>query len=118
MRTQGTFFEQIAKEYLLNSHLALETENFNCKLGEIDLVMTDGNTMVFVEVKQRANNHYGGALAAVTPKKQQRIIKSAMFYCQTKNINFEQQACRFDVVAITGGSPPYQIQWVKNAFPN
>lgn len=118
MRTQGAAFEQMAKEYLQRNKLKHICENFNCKVGEVDLIMQQGNTLVFVEVKQRANKHFGGALAAVTHKKQQRIIKSAMFYCQKEKINFEQQACRFDVVAITGDKPPYEIQWVKNAFPN
>lgn len=118
MREQGLFFEQVAKDYLVKNGLVLYVENFNCRTGEIDLIMDDHNTLVFIEVKQRANSNFGGALAAVTAKKQQRIIKSAMYYCLTKNINFEQQACRFDVVAITGDCPPYDIQWVKNAFPN
>jgi len=118
MRAQGTVFEQLAKEYLQHNKLKHVCENFNCKLGEIDLIMSQGNTLIFVEVKQRANNNFGGALAAVTTKKQQRIIKSAMFYCHKHKINFEQQSCRFDVVAITGTCPPYEIQWVKNAFPN
>lgn len=118
MRTRGTVFEQMAKEYLQNNGLKPICENFNCKVGEIDLIMWQGNTLVFVEVKQRAGSSFGGALAAVTAKKQHRIVKSAMFYCQIQKINFEQQACRFDVVAITGGRPPYEIQWVKNAFPN
>jgi len=118
MRSQGSAFEQMAKEYLLRHNLNYICENFNCKVGEIDLIMSQGDCLIFVEVKQRANNNYGGALSAVTAKKQQRIIKSAMFYCTKHKINFEQQACRFDVVAITGASPPYEIQWVKNAFPN
>jgi len=118
MRAQGSAFEQIAKEYLQNHKLRYICENFTCKVGEIDLIMSHDNSLIFVEVKQRANNHYGGALAAVTIKKQQRIIKSAMFYCQQQNINFEQQACRFDVVAITGTSAPYEIEWVKSAFPD
>lgn len=118
MRAQGTAFEQIAKEYLQNSKLKHIEANFHCKVGEIDLIMLEQNTLVFVEVKQRSSVSFGGALSAVTLKKQQRIIKSAMLYCQSKNINFEQQAIRFDVVAITGAKPPYEIQWVKNAFPN
>jgi len=118
MRKQGSFFEQVAKEHLLSQKHTLASENFSCKMGEIDLIMNDRNTLVFVEVKQRASPSFGGPLAAVTLKKQQRIIKSAMYYCLVNNINFEQQACRFDVVAITGNNPPYEIQWVKNAFPN
>jgi len=118
MRAQGSVFEQVAKEYLLGYKLNVVGENFNCKLGEIDLIMSHNDLLIFVEVKQRASDNFGGALAAVTAQKQRRIIKSAMFYCQKHHINFEQQACRFDVVAITGTCPPYKIQWVKNAFPD
>lgn len=119
MRKQGTIFEQIAKQYLCDNQLEFVCENFHCKMGEIDLIMRDSdNTLVFIEVKQRADNRFGGSLAAVTSTKQRRIIKTAMYYCQVKNINFEQQASRFDVVAITGATPPYEIQWLKHAFPN
>ncbi|MDP2559623.1 YraN family protein [Psychrobium sp. 1_MG-2023] len=118
MRKQGQQYEEIAKSYLKNRGLSPICDNFNCRVGEIDLIMKDNNSLVFIEVKQRANNDFGGAISAVTPAKQRRIIKTAMVYCQSKHINFEQQACRFDVVAITGSIEPYQFQWVKNAFPN
>lgn len=117
MREQGNKFEQIAKSYLQNQGLVAICENFSCRVGEIDLIMSDNKTLIFIEVKQRANNVYGGGLAAVSTVKQQRIIKTAMMYCATHNINFEQQASRFDVVAITGSTESFQIEWIKHAFP-
>lgn len=117
MRSQGQKFEQLAKSYLKSYGLVAICDNFSCKVGEIDLIMTDNKSLIFIEVKQRANNQYGGALAAVSLTKQRRIIKTAMVYCAAKKINFEQQSSRFDVVAITGSHEPFDIQWLKNAFP-
>lgn len=117
MRERGNKFEQIAKSYLQNQGLVAICDNFSCKVGEIDLIMSDSKTLVFIEVKQRASNAYGGALAAVSKAKQGRVIKSAMFYCQQHKINFQQQATRFDVVAITGSKEPLEIAWIKHAFP-
>ena len=117
MREQGNKFEQIAKTHLQNHGLVAICDNFSCRVGEIDLIMSDNKTLVFVEVKQRASEAFGGALAAISAAKQNRIIKSAMLYCQLNNINFEQQASRFDVVAITGSAEPLKIEWIKHAFP-
>ena len=118
MRAQGKKFEQIAKNYLSERGFLQICDNFCSRVGEIDLIMHDNEVIVFIEVKQRANDNFGGAINAISIKKQRKIIKTAMYYCQVNHINFEQQACRFDVVAITGTIEPYQIQWVKSAFPN
>ena len=117
MRQLGQKFEQQAKKYLENSGLVPICDNFTTRVGEIDLIMSDNNTLVFIEVKYRATNNFGGALVAVSTSKQRKIIKAAMFYCLSNNINFEHVASRFDVVAITGSSEPFQIEWVKSAFP-
>ena len=117
MRKQGQMFEQFAKNYLENRGLVPVCDNFNSRIGEIDLIMLDNNVLVFVEVKFRSSNSFGGAIAAISASKQQKIIKTAMFYSLTKSINFEHTASRFDVVAITGASEPLDIQWIKNAFP-
>ena len=118
MRSQGEKFEQIAKTHLIKQGLTAVCDNFNCRVGEIDLIMSDNNTLVFVEVKHRKNDNFGGSIAAVSRAKQNKIIKTSMFYCQKHNINFEQLPCRFDVVAITGLNEPFKIQWIRNAFPN
>lgn len=118
MRKQGQKFEQRAKNYLKNLGLVPVCDNFNTKVGEIDLIMSDNNILVFIEVKYRASASFGGAIAAISSSKQQKIIKAAMYYCLVNNINFEHVASRFDVVAITGSHEPFDIQWVKNAFPS
>jgi len=117
MRKQGQKFEQLAKKHLKNRGLVPVCDNFNSSGGEIDLIMLDNNVLVFIEVKFRTSSGFGGALAAVSLSKQQKIIKTAMFYCLTNNLNFEHTASRFDVVAITGSKEPFDIEWIKNAFP-
>jgi putative endonuclease len=83
--------------------------NFRCKLGEIDLILREGETLVFVEVRQRADRSRGGAAASITPAKIRRILRAAQFYLQ----RFKRlPPCRIDVVAIDGG----RLEWLRNAI--
>jgi putative endonuclease len=84
-------------------------ENFRCKGGEIDLVMRDGDTLVFVEVRQRADRAHGGALASITPAKIRRLVRAAEFYLLRFPVT---PPCRFDVVAIDGD----QLAWLQNVI--
>ncbi|MGB0892983.1 MAG: YraN family protein [Parashewanella sp.] len=101
--------EQQAKQYLLQQGLTFVTANERYNFGELDLIMRDNNSWVFVEVKYRSNPSFGGAVHAVSAKQMQRIRKAAAHYLQRNNIN---APCRFDVIAIDNG----QIQWIKGAF--
>ena len=91
--------------------------NYRCKLGEIDLIMHDQDTIVFVEVRSRKQNRYGTALESVNRGKQQRLIRAAKYYLQ-KNKLTEQKPCRFDVVSVdnTHTLDELAIQWIPNAF--
>jgi len=113
MNTQGQLYEQLASEYLARQGLQLLQSNYQCKAGEIDLVMRDGASLVFVEVKYRASSAFGGAAAAVTASKQQKLLRACRWYLQQHRLS--EQPCRLDVVAIEGQSP-YQYQWIKNAI--
>jgi putative endonuclease len=113
MNTQGQLYEQLAAEYLARQGLQLLQSNYQCKAGEIDLVMRDGASLVFVEVKYRASSAFGGAAAAVTASKQQKLLRACRWYLQQHRLS--EQPCRLDVVAIEGQSP-YQYQWIKNAI--
>ena len=109
---KGDSEEQRACEYLQSQGLELITENYSCRMGEIDLIMTlpDQNTLVFVEVRYRANKAFGGAAASITRSKQRKIIRTALFYQQ----KYAPKSCmRFDVVAIEGDN---QLQWFPAAF--
>ncbi|MGI5308312.1 YraN family protein [Rheinheimera sp. WS51] len=113
MNNRGQQFELLALAYLEQQGLRLIEQNYLCKMGEIDLIMQHDKHLVFIEVKYRASNAYGGAAAAVTPAKQKKLTRTAKWYLQQHKLN--NVACRFDVVAIEGHEP-YQYQWLRNAI--
>jgi putative endonuclease len=106
---QGGECEQQALAYLKRHGLRLVETNFSCKSGEIDLIMRDGESLVFVEVRQRADLAHGGAAASITPAKQRRIVRAAQFYLQRHQ---PTPPCRIDVVAIDGS----ELNWIRNAI--
>lgn len=110
----GQLAEQQAAEYLIQQGLVLIEKNFHCRRGEIDLICKQGDTWVFVEVKYRSRQDFGGALAAVDQAKIRRILLSAQHYLQTKKLNQFDTAIRFDVIAIQAKAP--FLEWFQNAF--
>ncbi len=108
----GALFESLALQYLQQQGLGLVLRNFRCRYGEIDLICRSAEHWVFVEVKYRQHSHFGGAVAAVTLQKQQKLARTASYFLQQQR---SQAPCRFDVVAISGAAP-YRIEWIKNAF--
>ena len=114
--TTGKNSEQLAARYLTQQGLLLRSCNFQNRRGEIDLIMTEHDIWVFVEVKYRKNSHFGGALAAVSVKKQQKIQQCAEFYLQKAGLNEYNTPCRFDVIAMQGDINNPEITWLKNAF--
>jgi putative endonuclease len=111
-RNKGQLYEQQARCFLEQQGLQFVCANYLCRQGEIDLIMREQQTLVFVEVRFRASRNYGGALASVTPAKQQKIRHTARYYLLNQRINEAHQACRFDVVSYDDG----QCNWLKNAF--
>jgi len=114
MATTGQQAEQLACDYLLKQNLELITKNYHCRRGEIDLIMTDKNTLVFVEVRYRKSDKYGSALESVNVKKQQKIITTAQYYLSQQSDSFSEY--RFDVVALNPSSTRIDITWIKDAF--
>jgi len=110
----GSLYEQQAKRYLQQQGLQAVCDNYRSRFGEIDLIMSDHGTLVFIEVKYRQRTDYGGAAAAVNGRKQQKLIRTAYSYLQSQGWTLQQTACRFDVVAIEGDGG--RINWIKNAF--
>ncbi len=88
------------------------TRNYRCRGGEIDLIMRQGETLVFVEVRYRADTRHGGAAGSVTRSKQRKIVLAAQHYFKQHAINEANQACRFDVIAFECDQP----DWIQNAF--
>lgn len=110
-RDIGKIYEDIAQNYLKKQGLRLITTNFNCRYGELDLIMSESDVLVFVEVKFRRNKAFGGAIAAVSNSKQQKLTRTAQWYMQQNGLSNHQ--ARFDVIAIEGAD---EINWIKNAF--
>lgn len=112
-RARGEAIERLAAAWLAERGLVLLASNQHAKGGELDLVMRDGDTLVFVEVRHRADNRHGHPLETITPVKQRRLIKAARFYLHRNRLSCP---CRFDVLAVTGLPPHLEYDWVANAF--
>jgi putative endonuclease len=108
-QAQGQLWERAAAAHLRRHKLKPVEENFRCKGGEIDLIMRDGDTLVFVEVRQRASGEQGGAAASITPAKIRRLICAAQVYLLRFPV---PPPCRFDVVAIDGE----RLEWLQNVI--
>ncbi|MEC5319939.1 YraN family protein [Brenneria populi subsp. brevivirga] len=111
-RERGADYEQLARRYLERAGLTFVAANVTLRGGELDLIMRDRQTWVFVEVRYRRNASFGDAAASVTRRKQQRLLHAAAVWLAQRGAGFETADCRFDVVAITGG----QVSWLPNAF--
>lgn len=114
----GTQAELWAQMYLEQQGLVTIAQNFRIKQGEIDLIMRDDEILVFVEVRLRSAGSYGNAKESIHRRKQQRLIKAAKFYLQSKNL-WNQVACRFDAICLDStpdNSAQYQVEWLRDAF--
>jgi len=111
----GERYEVKACQYLQQQGLLFKNKNIGFRFGEIDLIMQDKEQLVFVEVRYRSSNEYGGSAASVDQRKQAKLTKTAALYLQ-KNYGNQPPSCRFDVVAITKVKQDIQINWIKNAF--
>ena len=106
--------ESLAVWYLKKNGYKIIEQNYRTKLGEIDIIAKEKNTLVFVEVKSRSSTRYGNPKWAVTPKKQRKISMVALSYL--KAAKQSDARARFDVVAISSFLDPPQIEIIKNAF--
>ena len=111
MNTLGEAAEQLAAGHLEAAGLRIVVRNYSCRLGEIDLICTEGDTLVFVEVRQRRSERFGGAVWSITARKRRRIVSAARHYLMRLG---RLPACRFDVVLICGS--PQRIEWIRSAF--
>ena len=111
---RGSWAEELACRHLLDHGLLLITRNYRCRHGEIDLVMRDGDTIAFVEVRFRSRTDYGSGVESVDKRKQARLLSSAEHYLQRHATLLTE--CRFDVVSILHSSNTNHLNWIKNAF--
>jgi len=109
---KGSDAERIALSYLQRQNLVLIAQNYRCRFGEIDLIMRDGATLVFVEVRMRGSEVFGGAATSITPAKQAKLLRTARHYLSQLNI---EPPCRFDALLLSGADGQ-KIEWIKDAF--
>jgi putative endonuclease len=110
---QGRQAEDHALSLLLKAGLKLVDRNYRSRFGEIDLIMEEGTTVVFVEVRYRTSNRFGSAQESVNRQKQHRLILTASDYIKDKRL---RRPTRFDVAAITPGPSGFSMNWIKGAF--
>lgn len=115
MLSRGHRFERAALRYLRKQGLDPVTSNYRCRAGEIDLVMREGQCLVFVEVRFRASQRFGGGAASVDARKRQRVARTASMFLQSHPA-LAHCACRFDVVSISGQGRAVEFNWIRSAF--
>jgi len=114
-QSRGRDAEDLVCAYLKQQGLRLSTRNYRSPFGEIDLVMQEQNTLVFVEVRYRANTRFGTPAETVDTDKQARLRATAEHYLQNTP-RASRKACRFDIVAVTGDGKSGNLSWLKNVF--
>lgn len=109
----GKDAEESACYFLQQQGLTLVEQNYRCKYGEIDLIMMDNNTIVFIEVRYRKNSLHGSGAETVTYYKQKKLIRTATHYLLARYDSVELP-CRIDVVSLSA-KPAQAAHWIKNA---
>ena len=109
----GAQAEQTAARYLQQHGLKLLQANFRCRFGEIDLILRDGETLVFAEVRLRSRSDFGGAAASIDRRKQGKLIRAAQLYLASLA---HLPPCRFDALLLLSADGAEGVEWIKNAF--
>ena len=112
-RARGDAVEDAALALLQSQGLRLVARNVGYRGGELDLVMADGEALVFVEVRYRAGAAFGGGMASVDAGKRRKLVRAAGLFL-AGHPRWAQRPCRFDVVAASGAEP--RLEWVRDAF--
>jgi putative endonuclease len=123
----GQWAEERAKQFLEQQGFFFITKNYHSRYGEIDLIMSSADNLIFVEVKARAVNAIASAQAVVSRAKQIKFAKTALYFLQNQQ-EFNSYFCRFDVISIDFkenflnkktsdfAGLAYDLQWIENAF--
>jgi putative endonuclease len=111
MNGRGAAAEELAAVFLEGQGLRIVERNYRCRFGEIDLVARSGAVLVFVEVRARTSEAFGGAAGSITAAKRRRLVAAARHYLAARR---RERACRFDVVLVRGAGQ--RIEWLTDAF--
>lgn len=118
-QARGDNAERLARAHLESAGLRFEQANFRCRFGEVDLIMRDQTTVVFVEVRSRTSARHQHPLHSIDSHKQRRLFRTAQFYLQTSAWRYHraEPLCRFDVVTLLmlEDQPP-ELVWIEAAF--
>ena len=114
-RTQGAHVEALAREFLLRQGLTPVAANANYRGGELDLVMRDGDTLVFVEVRYRRGSGFGGGAASVDANKRRKLVHAAGLFLAAHR-EHARAPCRFDVIDASGDPEAPEFLWLRDAF--
>lgn len=114
-RRRGAAMEDAARTQLLRAGLVEVAANANYRVGELDLVMLDGDTLVFVEVRYRRSGEYGGGAASIDRGKRRKLVRAAEVFL-LRNPRFADAPCRFDVVEASGDPEAPELNWMRDAF--
>jgi len=109
----GKAAEDFALAWLQRQGLKPVARNWRWRGGEIDLILRDGNTLVFTEVRCRNSDRFGGAAASVDRRKQQRLLRGAALFLTRHG---SDAPVRFDVLALTPQGRGFAVEWIRNAF--
>lgn len=116
MLQKGLYFENTALRWLKSQGLKVVARNYRSHNGEIDLIMLDGKTLCFIEVKYRKNNDFGGTAYSIPRSKQQKLIKTALSFLNHQH-QYRKHAMRFDALFIQPVAIEEDaIEWIKDAF--
>ncbi len=114
MRSKGNEYENKAYEFLLSKGLKLVERNYYCRSGEIDLIMRDKGTIVFVEVRFRSSAVYGSATESISKRKQRKLINTAHMFLQSRQLYTLK--CRFDTISFDQTKDGIRVNWITSAF--
>ena len=113
----GNKGESLAEDYIKRKGYKIIQRNYRCRLGEIDIIAKDDDTIVFIEVRTKQNENFGSPQGSVTSTKKSKISKTALSFIQEKNLS--GYSYRFDFIAITFSQGKPNIEHIENAFmPN
>ena len=110
MSTRGREAELRAADFLAAQGLRIVARNWRCRFGEIDLVVRDGATLVFVEVRMRRSDAFGGAAESIHAAKRRKLFAAANLYLSAHRAD---SPCRFDAVLIGADG---RMSWLRDAF--
>lgn len=111
-RQKGASFEQEARLFLEKQGLKFIAANQYFKCGELDLIMQDQDTIVFIEVRQRSHSQFGSAVESVDRRKQKKWLDAANLWLAKQDRSLEDTDCRFDLIAF--GKTVNELEWIEN----